>query len=112
MLGFDIGDEFIEEAEIANDNISSDNYGKIMMSIKAGKEDELAELLQSKFGKPQLVDAANVPRYQEHIYANELRKMQNIRYFVNFKSGKDAKSEAVNIYLAKQAQNTYLFIFS
>ncbi|MBE7070450.1 MAG: hypothetical protein E7386_08105 [Ruminococcaceae bacterium] len=112
MLGFDIGDEFIDEAEIANDNIDSDNYGKMMIHIKAGKEDELEKLLEAKFGKPRHVELVDIPRYQEHQYADELRKTSNIRYFANFKSGTSAKSVVVDIYLAKQAQRQILFIFS
>ena len=112
MLGFDIGDEFIDEAEIANDNMDSENYGKMMILLKAGKEDELEQLLVANFGKPKIVAPVDIPRYQEHQYAEELRKMSNIRYFVNFKSGSSAKSVSINIYLATQSQRQILFIFS
>lgn len=111
MLGFDIDDGFIDGAEISNDTLSSESYGKIKIQVKEGKEDELSNFLSEKFGRPQVVASVDVPRYQEHQYANELRMMSYIRYFVTFKSGDSAKSIPINIYLATQNQVTFLYIF-
>lgn len=111
MLGFDIDSDYFDAAEITNDNLASDSYGKIKIQVKQGKEDELLNLLQDKLGKPQAVQPANIPRYQEHQYASELRQMQNIRYFAAFKSGATAKSVPIDLYLAKMNLVTFLYIF-
>lgn len=111
MLGFDIDSDYFDAAEITNDNLASDSYGKIKIQVKQGKEDELLNLLQDKLGKPQAVQPANIPRYQEHQYASELRQMQNIRYFAAFKSGTTAKSVPIDLYLAKMNLVTFLYIF-
>ena len=111
MLGFDIDDGFIDGAEISNDALASESYGKIKIQVKEGKEDELSNFLAEKLGRPQAVSSVDVPRYQEHQYANELRMMSYIRYFVTFKSGDSAKSIPINLYLATQNQVTFLYIF-
>ena len=110
MLGFDIDDSYIEDIEMASD-ITTDSYGKVMILIKSGKEDELFEYLLSKFNNYENVSAELIPRYQEHQYANDLRLMTNIRHFTTFKTGKTAKSIDINIYMARKGVCNYLFIF-
>lgn len=111
ILDFDIDDEFIEEAEIMSDSVTSDTFGKIRIRVKPGKDKELFDYLLSKFGNYQIVQPGMVPGYQGHEYVNELKRMQNIRNFVSFRSGNSVKSIPIDVYLADQGGDTYLFIF-
>ena len=110
MLGFDIDDSYIEEIEMASD-VTTDSYGKVMILIKSGKEDDLFNFLLSKFNNYENITAENIPRYSEHQYAEDLRQMTNIRHFETFKTGSTAKSIDINVYMARKGMYNYLFIF-
>ena len=111
ILGFDIDDAFIEEAEIMSDSVTSDTFGKIRIRVKSGKEKEIFDYLLGKFGNYQTVQPGMVTNYQGHEYVTELKRMSNIRNFVSFRSGSTVKSSPVDVYLADQGGDTYLFIF-
>lgn len=111
ILGFDIDDAFIEEAEIMSDSVTSDTFGKIRIRVKSGKEKEIFDYLLGKFGNYQTVQPGMVTDYQGHEYVTELKRMSNIRNFVSFRSGSTVKSSPVDVYLADQGGDTYLFIF-
>ena len=111
ILDFDIDDEYLEETEISTGSLTSDTFGNVKIRVKTGKEEELLNVLQKKCGNYQIVAPNNVPGYQDHQYAYELKQMQNIRNFEISKSGKTVKSDPVNIYIANQGNDTYLFIF-
>ena len=110
LLGFNISDECIDGAEAIEGVSSKEEYPKIKMVVKADKADEVRSMLNSKFGAGQRLSPAQIPGYQNHQFANELKQMREITYWVNFKTGKDAKSIDVNIYMAKFYTNTFLYI--
>ncbi len=110
-LDFDIADEFIEEAEIMSDSVTSETFGKIRIQVKSGKDKELFDYLLGKFGNYQTVQPGMVSDYQGHEYVTELKRMSNIRNFVSFRSGSTVKSVPVDVYMADQGGVTYLFIF-
>lgn len=110
MLDFDIDAEYIEEAEMTGSK-SVDSYGKVKILVKEGKEDDLTRLLQDHLGSGMDQDVSHIPGYQGHQYAEELKQMSDIWYYVTFKEGTIAKSIDINLYVAKDGDNTYLYIF-
>ena len=86
-------------------------YGKIKIQVKEGKDAELLQLLQSKLGSFQEIDANQVPAYQDHQYAKELKQMHTIKHAVTFKSGTFVKSIDINVYMAEMSGIKFLFIF-
>jgi hypothetical protein len=110
MLDFDIDAEYIEEAEMTRSK-SVDAYGKVKILVKEGKEDDLTRLLQDHLGGGMDQDVSHLPGYQGHQYAEELKQMSDIRYYVTFKEGTFAKSIDINLYVAKDGGSTYLYIF-
>ncbi|MBR4948497.1 MAG: hypothetical protein IKZ29_08065 [Clostridiales bacterium] len=110
MLDFDIGAEYIEEAEMTKSK-SVDTYGKVKILVKEGEEDNLTKLLQEHLGSGMDQEVSHLPGYQGHQYAEELKKMSDIRYYVTFKEGTVAKSIDINLYVAKDSDSTYLYIF-
>lgn len=110
MLDFDINAEYIEEAEMTKSR-SVDAYGKFKILVKEGEEDDLTKLLQEHLGSGMDQDVSHLPGYQGHQYAEELKQMSDIRYYVTFKEGTFAKSIDINLYVAKDGGSTYLYIF-
>ena len=110
MLDFDIDAEYIEEAEMTKSK-SVDSYGKVKILVKEGKEEDLTRLLQDHLGSGMAQDVSHLPGYQGHQYAEELKQMSDIWYYVTFKEGTIAKSIDINLYVAKDGDNTYLYIF-
>ena len=110
MLDFDIDAEYIEEAEMTKSK-SIDTYGKVKILVKEGEEENLREYLEEKFGGGMDQEASRIPGYQGHQYADELKQMSDIRYYVVFKEGVFAKSVDINTYVAKEGDSTYLYIF-
>ena len=110
MLDFDIDAEYIEEAEMTKSK-SVDTYGKVKILVKEGEEENLREYLEEKFGGGMDQEASRIPGYQGHQYADELKQMSDIRYYVVFKEGVFAKSVDINTYVAKDGDSTYLYIF-
>ena len=110
MLDFDINAEYIEEAEMTKGR-SVDAYGKFKILVKEGEEDDLTKLLQEHLGSGMDQDVSHLPGYQGHQYAEELKQMSDIRYYVTFKEGTFAKSIDINLYVAKDGGSTYLYIF-
>ncbi len=110
MLGVDISDDYIDGAEMSVDK-SADSYGKVKIQIKEGKDAELLQYLESTLGKFQEIDANQVPRYQDHQYATELKQMHTIKHAVTFKSGTFVKSIDINVYMAEMSGYKFLFIF-
>lgn len=110
LLDFDINAEYIEEAEMTKSR-SVDAYGKFKILVKEGEEDDLTKLLQEHLGSGMDQDVSHLPGYQGHQYAEELKQMSDIRYYVTFKEGTFAKSIDINLYVAKDGGSTYLYIF-
>ena len=110
MLDFDIDAEYIEDAEMTKSK-SVDAYGKVKILVKEGEEDDLTELIQEHLGSGMDQDTSRLPGYQGHQYAEELKQMSDIRYYVTFKEGTFAKSIDINLYVAKDGGSTYLYIF-
>lgn len=111
MLGFDIGDEFIDELEMSSDDIKAETYGKIRIIVKNGKEAELLKLLKDNLGDYRNIDVSHVPSYQEHPYAYELKHMSSIKNWVRLKSGVVAKTVDINVYMAELNGDTIVYIF-
>ena len=110
MLGFDIDSGLIEEAEVSAEE-SIDTMGKVKILIKSGREDDVRKLLDKELGSGMGIDSSRIPLYQGNVYAEELKQMESIRYYVIFYSGERIKSIDINIYMAEDGADTYLYIF-
>ena len=109
MLGFDIGDEYIVEAELLLDQASDETIGSVCMLINTDKELELLTLLQSKFGPEKNINASQITAYQPQ-YTEELKKMHNIKNWAFLNHTSSTSSIYVNIYMAQKGQYSYLYI--
>ena len=111
-LGFDIGDEFIDEAEMSSNTATSDTYGNIRIILKNGKGDEVLRLLEKNLGDYRSIDASLIPNYQKHSYSLELRHMQSIKNWKISRHGTSVDFIETNIYMAELNGDTIVYIFS
>ena len=102
-LGFEIADEFIEEAELLVDAISSGSGGSVSILVKQNKENELLSLLQKNIGKENNIAPNMISADLNNQYAVELRQMSPI---------KNWELSGVSIYLARNGSFSYLYIFA
>ena len=103
--------EYCAYARMGSKNSASEDYVEIRFEVKTGKEDELQEYLKESLGDGEEYANDNIPAYQDHEYALEMKTMEPVRHFVKFKQGTVAKSRGTNFYLAQDGDRLYLFIF-
>lgn len=111
VLGFDIADEYIDEAEMTTDTITANTYGKIRVIIKKGNENEVLQLFMKKFGDYQNIDASLIPDYQNHPYAYELKHMHSIKHWAISKDKNVINPINIDIFIAELNGDTIIYIF-
>ena len=112
ILGFDIGDEFIDEAELSSSTATSDRVGNIRIILKSGKGDEVLQLLNKNFGDYRSIDISLIPNFQDHPYVFELKHMSAIKNWTISKPGTSVDFTETNIYMAELNGDTIVYIFS
>ena len=103
--------EYCAYARMGSKNSASKDHVEIRFEVKTGKEDELQEYLKENLGDGEEYANDNIPAYQDHEYALEMKTMEPVRHFVKFQQGTVAKSRGTNFYLAQDGDRLYLFIF-
>ena len=109
-FGLDLFD-YCEYAKMDLDDSEADEYVCIKFEVKPGKAEEIEDYLIEKLGSGTEYENDQIPGLQDHEFALELKKMEPVRYFVMFQSGVKIKTRDTNFYLAKDCEDTYLFIF-
>ncbi len=105
VLGFEIGDDYIEEAEMML-NASAQDGGNTCVLVKAGKEDALLSLLQTNLGNSTTISPSQIPAEMKDQYADELRQMPYIKSWGLSKSDKK-----IQIYMGWKGSRAYVYIF-
>ena len=88
---------------------------RVSRGIETYADEQIAlpvrKLLDKELGSGMGIDSSRIPLYQGNVYAEELKQMESIRYYVIFYSGERIKSIDINIYMAEDGADTYLYIF-
>ena len=108
ILGFNIEDEFIDGAE-AVEELSAD-FPRIKIVIKKEKADEMLSILNSKLGTGEIIGPSQIRTEEGNQFASEVRQMRGITKWVIHKTGKSGKEVDLNVYMAKFAGNTFIYI--
>ena len=103
--------EYCEDAKMDLDDSDPDEYVCIKFEVKSGKDEEIEKYLIEKLGTGTEYENDQLPGFQNHRFALEMKEMEPVRYFVMFQSGIKIKTRDTNFYLAKDGEDTYLFIF-
>jgi len=88
-----------------------EDTARIRMKIPKDSVASVEKELQKVIEEGESVDASSIPRYQGHLYAEELKKMSIRRRYYLFTTGKIAKTRDINIYLAENDEYGYIYIF-
>ncbi len=102
-----IGDYFAE-AEMNSKKSSSEETANIRIRLNENTVEKVREILDMHTAR----GSDTIPRYQDHPYALEMKKMSVTDHYIRVVSGKNVKSRPVNFYIAEYGGEYYVFIFS
>ena len=111
MIGIDINDDYIENAEGLSDFGSGTSLGMLKIAVSFGKDTDLLNQLEGTFGRFSNTSAGSIPAYLQNQYYSELRQMTSIKYTEINRTLEDGSTATVTIYTAQQGSKTYLYIF-
>ena len=104
FTGFEIGDEYLEEAEMLMDVTKSNSRGSICILVRQGKEADLLAYLEKNMGIEQNIGPNLIPAELKDEYANDLRKMNLIKQWT--------LPSSVSVFMARYGSYSYIYIFA
>ena len=104
FTGFEIGDEYLEEAEMLMDVTKSNSRGSICILVRQGKEEDLLAYLEKNMGMEKNIGPNLIPAELKDEYANDLRKMNLIKQWT--------LPSLVSVYMARYGNHSYIYIFA
>lgn len=104
FIGFEIGDEYMEEAEMLMDIAKSNSRGSICILVKQGKEDELLADFQKHLGMEKNIGPNLIPAELNDQYSKDLRNMDLIKQWT--------LPSSVSVYMARYGSHSYIYIFA
>lgn len=107
MLGFELPDEYIAEAELMMNTPDANSSGNVAILVAAGKENDLLALLNSKLGREKNIGPNMIPKELDNQYAFELRRMNPIKMWTVSGPG----NQTVSVYMARKGNYSYVFMF-
>ena len=111
MIGIDINDDYIENAEGLSDFSSGSSLGMLKIAVAFGKENDLINQLEGTFGRFDNISAGSIPVTLQNQYYSELRQMTSIKTTEIKRTLQDGSTATVSIYTAQQGTKTYMYIF-
>lgn len=104
FIGFPIGDEYLEEAEMLMDVTQSNSRGSICILVRQGKEDALLAYIEKNLGMEKNIGPNLIPAELKDQYAQDLRKMNLIKQWT--------LPNSVSVYMARYGSYSYIYIFA
>ena len=104
FTGFEIGDEYLEEAEMLMDVTKSNSRGSICILVRQGKEEDLLAYLEKNMGMEKNIGPNLIPAELKDEYANDLRKMNLIKQWT--------LPGSVSVFMARYGSYSYIYIFA
>jgi len=104
FLGFEIGAEYIDDAELMLDVTNTKSRGSICILVVQGKEEDLLKLLQKNIGIENNIGPNVIPAELNNQYAEDLRKMSPIKQWI--------LSDSVSVYMGRDGAYSFLYIFA
>ena len=111
LLDVDFEMEILEADMEIKTSENGDESSMIRIVFDKTEVDGLEKNLQSQIEKGEVISSTQIPRFQDHEYAVELKTKELKRHFNYFKSGQATKTRDINIYLAEDGERGYLYIF-
>ena len=102
-LGFQLDDEYIDQAELMFDSVKNDSRGSVCIVVKPGKENDLLALLEKNIGMEKNIAPTLIPAELNNEYANDLRTMDLIKCW---------EPSGASVYMARKSSYSFLYIFA